>query len=49
MVAVALFRMFVGLGLARVALPAVIATAVGSSLWSVAGQALWAHGPRPCF
>ena len=45
MVAVALFRVLIGLGLACVAWPAVIATALGSSLWSVASQALWEHGP----
>jgi hypothetical protein len=45
MVAVALHRLLVGLGLARVAIPAVIATALGSGLWSVASQALWQHGP----
>lgn len=45
LVAVALHRLLVGLGLGRVALPAVVATALGSGLWSVAGQALWQHGP----
>jgi hypothetical protein len=43
--ALALHRFLVGLGLGRVALIAVIATALGSSLWSVASQALWQHGP----
>jgi hypothetical protein len=45
LVAVALHRVLTGLGLARVAVPAVIATALGSDLWSVASQALWQHGP----
>jgi hypothetical protein len=45
LVAIALHRLLVGLGLCRVAIPAVIATALGSSLWSVASQALWQHGP----
>ena len=43
--AFALHRLLVRLGLARVAIPAVIATALGSDLWSVASQALWQHGP----
>ena len=42
---IALHRLLVGLGLCRMAFPAVIATALGSSLWSVASQALWQHGP----
>ena len=45
LVAVALNRLLMALGLARVALPATLATALGSGLWSVAGQALWQHGP----
>jgi hypothetical protein len=45
LVAVALHRLLVELGLGRVAVPAVIATALGSGLWSVASQALWQHGP----
>jgi hypothetical protein len=45
LVALALHRFLVGLGLGRVAVPAVLATALGSDLWSVASQALWQHGP----
>src|SRR5262245_55526522 len=43
--AVILHRLLIGLGLSRVALPAVIAAALGSNLWSVASQAMWQHGP----
>jgi hypothetical protein len=45
LVAVALHRLLLALGLARVAIPAVIASALGSDLWTVAAQALWQHGP----
>ncbi len=45
LLAFALHRLLVRLGLGRVAIPAVIATALGSNLWSVASQALWQHGP----
>jgi hypothetical protein len=47
--AVALHRLLIGLGLARVAAAAVIAAALGSDLWSVAGQSLWQHGPAALF
>ncbi|HEX8203536.1 MAG TPA: hypothetical protein VF590_23880, partial [Isosphaeraceae bacterium] len=43
--AVALYHLLLGLGLRRAALPAVLATALGSDSWAVAGQALWQHGP----
>ena len=45
--AVVLHRVLRGLGLGRgrVAVPAVLASALGSDLWTVAGQALWQHGP----
>jgi hypothetical protein len=49
LVAVALHRLLVGLGLARVATVAVLATALGSDLWSVASQSLWQHGPAALF
>jgi hypothetical protein len=49
LVVIALHRLLVGLGLGRVALPAVLATALGSTLWSVASQALWQHGPAALF
>jgi len=42
---VVLYRYLIGLGLSRAALPAVLAAALGSSLWSVGSQALWQHGP----
>jgi hypothetical protein len=45
LVAVFLHRLLVGLGLVAVAVPAVLACALGSNMWSVAGQALWQHGP----
>jgi hypothetical protein len=45
LVAVALHHLLRGLGLGRVAVPVVLATALGSGLWSIAGQALWQHGP----
>jgi hypothetical protein len=43
--AVALFDLLCALGLTRVALPATLAAALGSSLWTVASQSLWQHGP----
>ena len=49
LVAVALHRLLVGLGLGRVAIPSVLATALGSSLWSVASQAQWQHGSAALF
>jgi hypothetical protein len=47
--AVALHRLLVGLGLGRVASVSVIATALGSDLWSVGSQSLWQHGPAALF
>jgi hypothetical protein len=46
---IALHRLLVGLGLANAAVPSVMACAFGSDLWSVAGQALWQHGPAALF
>jgi hypothetical protein len=43
--AVVLHRLLKGMGLGRVATPATLAAALGSSLWTVASQALWQHGP----
>jgi hypothetical protein len=43
--AVILHRLLLGLGLGRVAVPAVLAAALGSDLWVVGSQALWQHGP----
>jgi hypothetical protein len=43
--AIVLYRLLLGLGLGRVALPAVLAAALGSDLWVVGSQALWQHGP----
>jgi hypothetical protein len=43
--AVILHRLLLGLGLSRVAMPAVLAAALGSDLWVVGSQALWQHGP----
>jgi hypothetical protein len=43
--AVVLHRLLIGLGLSRVAMPAVLAAALGSDLWVVGSQALWQHGP----
>src|SRR5262249_15308717 len=45
LVAVALVRLLRRLGLGRVALPTVLAAALGSDLWTVASQAPWQHGP----
>jgi hypothetical protein len=45
-VTVALFyRLLLRLGLSRFALPACVAAGLGSSLWMVASQAAWQHGP----
>jgi hypothetical protein len=49
LVAVALHRLLLGMGLSRVASPTVLATSLGSTLWSVASQALWQHGPAALF
>ena len=38
---VILYRYLIGLGLTRTALPAVVAAAPGSSLWSAGSQAVW--------
>jgi hypothetical protein len=43
--AVVLHRLLKGMGLARVATPATLAAVLGSSLWTIASQALWQHGP----
>lgn len=43
--AVILHRLLLSLGLSRVAVPAVLAAALGSDLWVVGSQALWQHGP----
>jgi hypothetical protein len=43
--AVVLHRFLIGLGLGRVAMPAVLAASLGSDLWVVGSQALWQHGP----
>ena len=43
--AVLLYRYLVRIGLGHVALPATLAAALGSNLWSVASQAMWQHGP----
>lgn len=43
--AVALWHLLAGLGLGRAALPTTLVAALGSGYWSVAGQALWQHGP----
>jgi hypothetical protein len=40
-----LYRLLLRLGLSRFALPACIAAGLGSSLWMVASQAAWQHGP----
>src|SRR5271157_1346317 len=42
---VVLLELLRGLGLGRVALPTVLAVALGSNLWVVASQTLWQHGP----
>jgi hypothetical protein len=43
--ALALYHVLYRLGLRRVALPTVLAAALGSDLWVVASQAAWQHGP----
>jgi hypothetical protein len=45
LVGAALHRLLRRLGLGRVALPTVLAAALGSDLWTVASQAPWQHGP----
>jgi hypothetical protein len=43
--AVLLHRYLVAIGLGRVAMPATLAAALGSDLWTIASQAAWQHGP----
>jgi hypothetical protein len=43
--AVLLYIFLVRLGLGAVALPATLAAALGSNLWSIGSQAMWQHGP----
>jgi hypothetical protein len=45
LVGVTLLYLLRALGLGRVALPAVLAAALGSDLWAVASQSMWQHGP----
>jgi hypothetical protein len=40
-----LYHVLCGLGLERMALPAVLIAALGSDCWAVASQSLWQHGP----
>jgi hypothetical protein len=40
-----LHRLLLSLGLRRTALPAVLAAALGSDLWTIGSQAPWQHGP----
>ncbi len=42
---VLLHRVIRGIGLTRVAIPATLGVSLGSTLWSVASQGLWQHGP----
>ena len=42
---VALLQLLRGVELTRVALPTTLAAALGTSLWTVASQSLWQHGP----
>ncbi|WP_406698859.1 hypothetical protein V5E97_08235 [Singulisphaera sp. Ch08] len=42
---IVLYQILCGLGLGRVAVPTVLAAALGTDLWSVASQAPWQHGP----
>src|SRR5262249_35494166 len=42
---VVLHRLLLALGLGPAALPAVLASSLGSDLWAVGSQALWQHGP----
>jgi hypothetical protein len=44
-----LYRLLVVLGLCRVALPVVLATCLGSDLWTIGSQAAWQHGPAAFF
>ena len=43
--AVAIYRLLRRMGLGRVALPATLAAALGTDLWTVGSQALWQHAP----
>ncbi len=43
--AVILYRLLISLELRRVALPATLAAALGSNLWTIGSQAMWQHGP----
>ncbi len=43
--AVILYGLLIGLELRRVALPATLAAALGSNLWTIGSQAMWQHGP----
>ncbi len=45
MAGVVLYRLLGRIGLGRVALPATLAAALGSNLWTIASQSLWQHGP----
>jgi hypothetical protein len=45
LVAVTLFDLLRVLGFRRVALPTVLAAALGSNLWTTASQSMWQHGP----
>jgi hypothetical protein len=45
LLAVLLLRLLRLLGVGRMALPAVLVAALGSSLWTTASQSLWEHGP----
>ncbi len=42
---IAVLHLLRGVGLARVALPTTMAAALGTSLWTIASQSLWQHGP----
>jgi hypothetical protein len=44
LLALALHRLLLGLGVGAVAIPATLAAAMGSDLWVVASQAPWEHG-----
>jgi hypothetical protein len=43
--ALILHGLLIRLGLKRVALPATLAAALGSNLWTIGSQAIWQHGP----
>ncbi len=43
--AVLLHQVLITLGLRRAALPATLAMALGSNVWTIGSQALWQHGP----